>query len=90
MLNLIAKDFKLLFANKNSVKRNVASIFMSLLAFACHIAIEYVVFTLLLKKLQTYAQATLPFLTLFLFFVSIVMIFINISRANKLFFDKRI
>ena len=88
MLNLVAKDFKLLFANKNSVKKNVASIFMSLLAFACLIGIEYVVFSLLLKKLQTYAQATMPFLTLFLSFVSIVMIFINMSRANKLFFDK--
>ena len=88
MLNLVAKDFKLLFANKSSVKKNVASIFMSMLAFACFIAIEYVVFSLLLKKLQNYAQATLPFLTLFLLFVSVIMIFINISRANKLFFDK--
>ena len=88
MLNLVAKDFKLLFANKSSVKKNVASIFLSMLAFACLIAIEYVLFSLLLKKLQNYAQATLPFLTLFLCFVSVIMIFINISRANKLFFDK--
>ena len=88
MLNLIAKDFKRLFANKNSVKKNVAAIFISLLAFACLIAVEYIVFSLLLKKLQTYAQATMPFLTVFLAIVSIIMVFINISRANKLFFDK--
>ena len=88
MLNLIAKDFKRLFANKNSVKKNVASIFISLLAFACLVAVEYIVFTLLLKKLQTYAQATMPFLTVFLTLVSAVMIFTNMSRANKLFFDK--
>ena len=88
MLNLVAKDFKRLFANKNSAKKNVASIFISLLAFACLIAVEYVVFTLLLKKLQTYAQATMPFLTVFLALISVVMIFTNMSRANKLFFDK--
>ena len=82
MLNLIAKDFKRLFANKNSVKKNVAAIFISLLAFACLIAVEYIVFSLLLKKLQTYAQATMPFLTVFLAIVSIIMVFINISRAN--------
>lgn len=89
MLALIVKDFKLLFANKNSLKKNIVSAFMSVLAWAIVIAIEIFVFTMLLRKLQGYDQATLPFLTLFLFIISIVMIFLNIFRANRLFFDRQ-
>ena len=88
MLNLIVKDFKLLFANKNSLKKNVASAFASALAIACFLAIEIYVFTMLLGKLQDYAQATLPFLTLFLFIISVVTVFMDMFLANRLFFNK--
>ncbi len=47
MLNLIVKDFKLLFANKNSLKKNIASAFTSALAVACLLAIEIYVFSML-------------------------------------------
>ena len=89
MLNLIVKDFKLLFANKNSLKKNIASAFTSALALVCFLAIEIYVFTMLLGKLQEYDQATLPFLTLFLFIISVLMIFMDMFQANRLFFNKQ-
>ena len=89
MINLIVKDFKLLFANKNSVKKNVVSALLTALALACLLAIEVFVFTMLLKKFQEYNNATLPFLTLFLFIISVLMTFLDVLQANKLFFNKQ-
>lgn len=89
MLNLIVKDFKLLFASKNSLRKNIMSAFTSALAIAVFLAIEVFIFTMLLNKLQSYNKATFPFLTLFLFIISILMIVLNIFRANKLFFNRQ-
>ena len=89
MINLIVKDFKVLFANKNSVKKNIVSAFLSTLALACLLAIEVFVFTMLLKKFQEYDKATLPFLTLFLFIIAVLMTILDILQANKLFFNKQ-
>ena len=87
MINLIVKDFKLLFANKNSVKKNVASAILTAFALVCLLALEVFVFTMLLKKFQEYDKATLPFLTLFLFIISVLMMFLDVLQANKLFFN---
>ena len=89
MINLIVKDFKLLFANKNSVKKNVASAILTAFALVCLLALEVFVFTMLLKKFQEYDKATLPFLTLFLFIISVLMMFLDVLQANKLFFNKQ-
>ena len=89
MLNLIVKDFKLLFVSKNSLRKNIMSALTSALALAIFLAIEVYIFTMLLNKLQDYNKATLPFLTLFLFIISVVMVFLNIFRANKLFFNRQ-
>jgi hypothetical protein len=89
MINLIVKDFKLLFANKNSLKKNIVSAVLTALALACLLAVEVFVFTMLLKKFQEFDKATLPFLTLFLFIIAVLMMVLDILQANKLFFNKQ-
>ena len=88
MLNLLAKDFKLIFARKEDVKKQVISSIFMVLVFAILIAIETFIFKLVLDKIKDYYQAPMAFLTLFLFIVSLLMIVFAIIQAKKLFFNK--
>ena len=88
MLNLLAKDFKLIFAKKDSVKRQVLSAIFSVLVIAILIAIETFIFQVILNKIKNYYQAPISFLTLFLFIISILMIAFCVIQARKLFFNK--
>lgn len=88
MLNLLAKDFKLIFAKKDSVKKQVLSSIFSVLVIAILIAIETFIFQVLLNKIKNYYQAPISFLTLFLFIISILMIVFCVIQARKLFFNK--
>ena len=54
MLNLLAKDFKLIFAKKDSVKKQVLSSIFSVLVIAILIAIETFIFQVLLNKIKNY------------------------------------
>ena len=74
MLNLLAKDFKLIFAKKDSVKKQILSSIFSVLVIAILIAIETFIFQVLLNKIKNYYQAPISFLTLFLFNKSIAFL----------------
>ncbi len=89
MLSLIAKDFKLLFASHGSAKKRVLSAITSVLMVAIVIVIELFLFTTILRNVQQFNNASLPFLTLFLFVISCLMILINTVRANQLFFNPK-
>lgn len=89
MLTLIAKDFKLLFASKGNTKKKLLSALATLVMVAIVIAIELFIFTMILEKLQHFNKASLPFLTLFLFIISCLMILFNTVRANQLFFNPK-
>lgn len=89
MLNLIAKDFKLLFSANGGSKKKLFSTFMTLLMSLFVIGIEWFVFATILDKIRVYQNATVPFLTLFLFIISCLMIVMNTMRANKLFFNPK-
>ena len=89
MLNLLAKDFKMLFGGKSSVKGKVLSSLFSILVYGAFIAIETFIFSTLVDKLEKYNNATLPFLVLFLAIISVVCIILNMLKAHKLFFNKK-
>mgnify|MGYP000313168840 FL=1 len=57
MLNLLAKDFKLLFGKEKSIARRIATILVTLIFIACFIAIEVFLFTTILNKISKYDQA---------------------------------
>lgn len=89
MLNLLLKDFKLLFAGKDSLKQNILSAIANVLLFAAFLALETFLFSTILSKIKNYNNATIPFLTLFLFIISCVIILLDTVQANKLFFNEK-
>ncbi len=87
MLNLLAKDFKLIFARKEDLKKQIfSSIFVALVMVAL-IAIETFIFQVILRKIKTFYQAPTAFITLFLFVISILMMLFMMLQAKKLFFN---
>ena len=88
MLNLLAKDFKLIFARKEDLKKQIISSVFMVLVFAILIAIETFIFKLVLDKIKNFYQAPIAFLTLFLFVISILMMVFGVIQARKLFFNK--
>ena len=88
MLTLLAKDFKLIFARKDSLKKTILSLIFSALAIIAVIAIETYVFTVIMDKLKSFYQAPISFLTLFLFIISVLMMIFGLIHCRKLFFNK--
>lgn len=88
MLSLLAKDFKLIFARKDSISKTILSTIFSVLVIAILIAIETFIFQVILTKIKNYYQVPISFLTLFLFIISILMIVFSVIQARKLFFNK--
>ncbi len=89
MLILLLKDFKLLFTGKNSLKKNLLSALANVLLLAAFLMIETFIFSMILQKIKNYNNATIPFLTLFLFVISCIMIVLDTVQANKLFFNQK-
>lgn len=88
MLNLIAKDFKLMFASKNGLKEKIISLIFSLIVGLMFIAIETFVFVTIINKIKVYQDAAIPFFTIFLFVISLIMIFFAVYNTKRLFFDE--
>ncbi len=87
MLNLLAKDFKLIFARKDDLKKQIlSSLFVAMIMIAL-IAIETFIFQVILKKIKNFYQAPITFLTLFLFIISVLMMIFMMIQAKKLFFN---
>lgn len=88
MLNLLAKDFKLLFKKEGSLSKRIIATIVEILMIAILLTIETVLFTMILNKIKDYSNAPQAFLTIFLAAVSIILIFIGVTRASKLFFNE--
>ena len=89
MLNLLAKDFKLLFKKDKRLSRQIMKILAVVIFIACFVAIEVFLFQAILQKIGTTKAATRAFTSLFLFVVSILVIISNLLNANKLFFNEK-
>lgn len=89
MLNLLIKDFKLMFSSKKDIKFKVLSWCFTLLVLAFFIGVEVFVFTTILNKIKVYENAAIAFFTIFLFIISIFMILSATISAKRLFFNRQ-
>lgn len=90
MLTLLYKDFKLLFASGKVGKWRVLSYVIGVLLVALFVTIETFIVSGILSKLASRQQGSpLAFLAIALFIVSVLMIFVCLTQAKKLFFNEK-
>lgn len=91
MLNLLVKDLKmLLFSSNQSTGKRVLSAIIAVVMLACFIALETVLFILIINKVKVYGiKATRSIIIIFLFVISCIMIFVDMFQAIKLFFNEK-
>ena len=89
MLNLLYKDFKLMFRQDKKLSKRIISAIFSLIFLGAFIAIEVYLFTTLISKTNKFKNASMTFMSLFLFIISILLIIAGVIRANKLFFNDK-
>lgn len=90
MINLLAKDFKLMFGKEKSIAKKIITILITIFFLTCFIGIEVFLFTTILNKIGKFHQAPMAFMNVFLFIISILITISGIFRAIKLFLIKRI
>ena len=88
MLNLIAKDFKLLFGLKGDKKSRIFSVVLSLALIALFIFLEIKIFSTILEKIKAYENAANSYFAIFLFAIAILLTFYCLIVAKKLFFNE--
>lgn len=89
MLTLLYKDFKLIFASGRAGKWRIVTYLINVLLLALFIAIETFVVSGVLARISAYANAPLAFLSIALFIVTVLMIFVCLTQAKKLFFNDK-
>ena len=89
MLNLLIKDFKLMFVENGGRSRRVIYFLTSALFIASFVAIETFLYSAILERIKDYSGAPRTFTCLFLSVISLLMIINGISKAIKLFFDRK-
>lgn len=89
MLALLYKDFKLIFASGKAGKWRIVSYLINALLIALFITIETFIVSNVLTRLKTSDNAPLAFVPVALFIVSVLMIFLCLTQAKKLFFNDR-
>ncbi|MBE6143041.1 MAG: hypothetical protein E7177_03540 [Erysipelotrichaceae bacterium] len=90
MLNILVKEFKLLFwGDKTSVVKKILALIFTGLMLAIFVTIETYLFVMVIRKVKVYSGAAQIYLTLFLAIISCIMIVLNIVCAHKLFFNEK-
>ena len=89
MLNLLIKDFKLMFVGESGRAKRIVYFLTTAIFIACFVGIEVFLYSEILNRIKNYSGAPVTFTCLFLSVISILMIFNGISKAQKLFFDKK-
>jgi ABC-2 type transport system permease protein len=78
-----------MFAGKKDLRLKILSWIFTALILAIFVGIEVFVFTSILKKIKNYEGAAISFFTVFLFIISVLMIFTATISAKKLFFNQK-
>ncbi len=88
MLNLLSKDFRLLFAGRGTRRNRAISYTFTIILVAIFVALEVYLFQNILSKLMVYSASTcLTFFNIFLFVIAIIMTFITLGISKRLFFN---
>lgn len=89
MLNLLLKDFKLMFRQDRSPLARVLTSLLSVLFLGAFVAIEVFLFKTILDKISGISNAPRSFLTLFLTATTLLLVVADTFQARKLFFDAK-
>ena len=89
MLNLLLKDFKLMFAGSAKLSERIISAVFVALFLGCFVAVEWFVFRGIINKIGNVAGAKESFLCVFLFVITILLTVSCVISAKKLFFDPK-
>ena len=89
MLNLLIKDFRIIFAKEKTLGARIVGALLSVLFIGAFVGIETFLFTAVLTKIKDYKNAPSAFTCLFLVIISVLMIADSIMKAQKLFFNKK-
>ena len=89
MLNLLMKDFKLIFAKEKTLGARIVGAIFSVAFIAAFVALETFIFTAVLTKIKDFGTAPQAFTCLLLVTVSLLLIVNGIIKAQRLFFDKK-
>lgn len=89
MLNLLIKDFKLMFSSKKSASARALGILIGFLAVAVLVVAETFLFSAIFGKIKVYANAPYAFMVLLLTVVTVLMSISGIFQAKKLFFNDK-
>ena len=89
MINLLYKDFKLMFGTNKNISSRIIQGLIRLIFIAIFITIEVFLFTSILKRISSFSNAAYAYMNLFLFIISILLIISGVFQANKLFFNEQ-
>ena len=89
MLNLLNKDFKLMFKQDRPLTQRILALIFKLIFIGAFVTIEVVIFTTILKNIKNFSDAPIAYMNLFLFIISLILIVSGIFNAYKLFFNEK-
>ena len=89
MLNLLLKDFKLMFSGSAKFSERIISAVFTVLFIGCFVAVEWFVFSGIINKISNVAGAKESFLCVFLFIITVLSTVSCVMSAKKLFFDPK-
>lgn len=91
MLNLLAKDFKLIFGKGGSLSKRIISVLITILFVGAFVGIEVFLYTRILtnEQIKSVPNSIMALTNLFLFVISIIIIVSDLVNANKLFFNEK-
>lgn len=89
MLNLLLKDFKLMFSGSAKLSERIISAVFTILFVGCFVAVEWFVFRGIISKISDVAGAKETFLCVFLFVITVLLTVSCVMSAKKLFFDPK-
>lgn len=89
MLNLLLKDFRLMFSGSAKFSERIISAVFTVLFIGCFVAVEWFVFSGIISKISDVAGAKESFLCVFLFVIIVLSTVSCVMSAKKLFFDPK-
>ena len=89
MLNLLLKDFRLMFSGSAKLSERIISAVFTVLFIGCFVAVEWFVFSGIISKISDVAGAKESFLCVFLFVIIVLSTVSCVMSAKKLFFDPK-
>ena len=88
MLTLLSKDLKLLFGKKGTKKDKALYFLFFFFFLAFLIALESLFYSLILKRISSFDNASLAFTSLFLFVISLLLILSALLEEKRLFYSE--